>query len=236
MLAVAAAVGRPLLGAGVAAVQVVFTLGGVRSAPMPAARAGAWLALIVAVGASVWMVAADADGLWPMAVFLAPAFVAAVTIQLARRDGRQAMTMSLTVTVAACALALLPVAWLALRAAGDGIHAVWLGLLGVAVVGLTELVPVPVVPRRLVAIVLAGAIAAGLALVASGMAAALSTTGAVVVAASAALSAVIAFAAVDRITAETAENTTGALTPLRMTLPVVVAAPVSYVLGRVVLG
>jgi hypothetical protein len=235
VLALAAAVGRPLLGAGVAVVQVVFTLGGVRPAAVPAARPGAWLALVVSLGASVWTLLTDPNGMWPVAVLLGPALVAAMAIQLGRQDGRQAMTMSLTMTVAACALAVLPVAWLALRSVEGGVHAVWLGLLGVGVVGLAELLPLPIVVRRSVAILLAAAVAAGLMLVA-GVAAAVPTVGGVVVAAAAALSAVIAVTAVDRVAAEARGNTAGVLAPLRVTLPIVVSAPVSYVLGRILIG
>ena len=235
VLALAAAVGRPLLGAGVAVVQVVFTLGGVRPAAVPAARAGAWLALVVSLGASAWTLLTDPNGMWPVAVLLGPALVAAMAIQLGRHDGRQAMTMSLTMTVAACALAVLPVAWLALRSVEGGVHAVWLGLLGVGVVGLAELLPLPVAVRRSVAILLAAAVAAGLMLVA-GVAAAVPTVGGVVVGAAAALSAVIAVTAVDRVAVEARGNTAGVLAPLRVTLPIVAAAPISYVLGRILIG
>jgi hypothetical protein len=236
VLAVAAAVGRPLLGAGVATVQVVCTLGGVRPAAVPAVRPGAWLALAVSVGTSLWMVLGDRNGMWPVAALLAPAFVVAIMIQLARQDGRHDMTASLSMTVAACALAVLPVAWLALRAAEGGVHAVWLGLLGVGVVGLAELLPAPAVARRLVGILLAGAVAAGLMLVAGGMAAAVPAVGGVVVTAFAALTSVTAIAAADRVAAEVDEGSAGMLTPLRVTLPIVVAAPVSYVLGRILVG
>jgi hypothetical protein len=236
VLAVAAAVGRPLLGAGVAVVQVVFTLGGVRPAAVPAARPGAWLALVVSIGASVWMIVGDPSELWPVAALLGPAVVAAVMIQLARRGGRQALTASLTMTVAACALALLPVAWVALVGANGGVHAVWLGLLGVGVVGLAEVLPIPVAVRRSLAVLLAGALAAGLIFAAEGVADAVPTVGGVVLATVAALTAVTAVAAVDRVAEEVDRTTAGVLTPLRVTAPIVVAAPVAYVLGRVLVG
>jgi hypothetical protein len=236
VLAVAAAVGRPLLGAGVAVVQVVFTLGGVRPATVPAARAGAWLALVVSIGASVWVIVGDLSELWPVAALLGPAVVAAVMIQLARRGGRQALTASLTMTVAACALALLPVAWVALVGANGGVHAVWLGLLGVGVVGLAEVLPIPVAVRRSLAVLLAGALGAGLVFAAEGVADAVPTVGGVVLATVAALTAVTAVAAVDRVAEEVDDTTAGVLTPLRVTAPIVVAAPVAYVLGRVLVG
>ena len=236
VLAIAAAVGRPLLGAGVAVVQVVFTLGGIRPAAVPALREGAWLALVVSVTASVWLVVGDPSEMWPVAALLGPALVVAVMIQLLRRDGRQALTTSLTMTVAACALALLPVAWLALRGADGGVHAVWLGLLGVGVVVLAELLPTPAAVRRSLAVVLAGALAAALVTVADGVAAAVPAVGGVVVTTFAALTAVTAVAAVDRVGEEMGDSTVDLLTPLRVTMPIVVAAPVAYVLGRVLVG
>ncbi len=236
VLAIAAALGRPLLGAGVAVVQVVFTLGGVRPAAVPAIRAGAWLALVVSVGASVWLVVGGSSEMWPVAALLGPALVVAVMIQLIRRDGRHALTTSLTMTVAACALALLPVAWLALRGAEGGVHAVWLGLLGVGAVGLAELLPAPAALRRSLAVVFAGALAAALVAVADGVASTVPAVGGVVVTTFVALTAVAAVAAVDRVGEELGDSTVDLLTPLRVTMPIVVAAPVAYVLGRVLVG
>jgi hypothetical protein len=236
VLAIAAGVGRPLLGAGVAVVQVVFTLGGVRPAAVPALREGAWLALAVSVAASVWLVVGDPSEMWPVAALLGPALVVAVMIQLLRRDGRQALSTSLTMTVAACALALLPVAWLALRGAEGGVHAVWLGLLGVGVVVLAELLPTPAAVRRSLAVVLAGALAAALVTVADGVAAAVPAVGGVVLTTFAALTAVTAVAAVERVGEEMGDSTVDLLTPLQVTMPIVVAAPVAYVLGRVLVG
>jgi hypothetical protein len=236
VLAIAAAVGRPLLGAGVAVVQVVFIYGGVRPAAVPAVRAGAWLALVVSVGASVWLVVDDPSEMWPVAALLGPALVVAVMIQLLRRDGRHALTTSLTMTVAACALALLPVAWLALHGAEGGVHAVWLGLLGVGVVGLAELLPTTAALRRSLAVVFAGALAAALFTVTDGFATAVPAVGGVIVTTFAALTAVTAVAAVDRVGEELGDSTIDLLTPLRVTMPIVVAAPVTYVLGRVLVG
>jgi sorbitol-specific phosphotransferase system component IIC len=108
-------------------------------------------------------------------------------------------------------------------------------LLGVGLVGLAELLPMPAVARRPVAILLAGAVGAGLMLVTSGAGAAAPVVSGVV-AAFAAVSAVVAVAAVDRMAAEASDNSVSVLTPLRVTLPIVMAAPVSYVLGRILLG
>jgi hypothetical protein len=116
------------------------------------------------------------------------------------------------------------------------VHAVWLGLLGVGVVGLAEVLPIPVAVRRSLAVLLAGALGAGLVFAAEGVADAVPTVGGVVLATVAALTAVTAVAAVDRVAEEVDRTTAGVLTPLRVTAPIVVAAPVAYVLGRVLVG
>lgn len=235
VLAVAAVAGGPLLAAAVIIVQVVFTLGGVWSSSAHEARSAAWLALVVAAAASVWTVYEGTSGMRPAAALLGPALVGAVAIQLLRRDGRPELTRSLTLTVAACTLAVLPVAWVALREADDGVYAVGLGLLGVGIVGLAEGVPLPVAIRRALAVLAAGGLAAGVVLLVGPVAAEVPAVGAVVVATFAALTAVTALAAVDRIGVE-AENRDAALLPVRISLPIVATAPVAYVLGRMLVG
>jgi hypothetical protein len=235
VLAVTAAAGSPLLAAAVIVVQVLFTLGGVQSSSVHEARPAAWLALAAAVGASVWTVYEGTPGMRPAAALLGPALLGAVAIQLLRRDGRPGLTASLTLTVAACALAILPVAWVALRAAESGVYAVGLGLLGVGIVGLAELMPLPVAVRRALAVLAAGGLAAGLVLVVGAVAAAVPAVGAVVVATFTALTAVTALAAVDRIGAEAA-TPDAVPTQLRVSLPIVATAPVAYVLGRILVG
>lgn len=238
VLVVASAAGRTLLAAGVVVVQLVFAVGGVRAAAVPAAQAAGWLAAAVGVGASAWTAWGGTTALRPVVVLLGPALLAAVTVQLWRRDGRPRLTASLTMTVAACAFAVLPVAWVALRAADGGAYAVGLGLLGVGVASLAETLPGSAALRRSLAVLVAGAAAAGLVLLLDGMAAVVPAVGAVVVAAFGALMAVAALAAVDRIAAEVGDGdgTAAVLDPLRITLPIVASAPVSYVLGRILVG
>ncbi|MET0712410.1 MAG: hypothetical protein ABWZ30_07905, partial [Jiangellaceae bacterium] len=89
---------------------------------------------------------------------------------------------------------------------------------------------------RSLAVLLAGALGAGLVFASEGVADAVPTVGGVVLATVTALTAVTAVAAVDRVAEEVDSTTASVLTPLRVTAPIVVAAPVAYVLGRVLVG
>jgi len=219
-LALASVAGRTVLAAGVVVVQFVFALGGVRRASVPAARLAGWLALTVGVAGSVWTAFADTADLKPVASLLGPALVVAVVVQLARRDGR----------------AVLPVAWIALRGADGGAYAVGLGLLGVGVVAVAEAIPLSPAVRRMLAVLVATALAAGLVSLIDDMAEAVPAVGAVVVTAFGALAATSALAAVDRLGVEVGDRDGAMLVPLYVALPIVAAAPVVYVLGRILVG
>jgi hypothetical protein len=235
-LALASVAGRTVLAAGVVVVQFVFALGGVRRTSVPATRLAGWLALTVGVAGSVWTAFADTADLKPVASLLGPALVVAVVVQLARRDGRAYLTESLTLAVGACALAVLPVAWIALRGADGGAYAVGLGLLGVGVVALAEAIPLSPAVRRMLAVLAATALAAGLVSLIDDVAEAVPAVGAVVVTAFGALAATSALAAVDRLGAEVGDRDGAMLVPLYVALPIVAAAPVVYVLGRILVG
>jgi hypothetical protein len=235
-LALASVAGRTVLAAGVVVVQFVFALGGVRRASVPATRLAGWLALTVGVAGSVWTAFADTVDLKPVASLLGPALVVAVVVQLARRDGRAYLTESLTLAVGACALAVLPVAWIALRGADGGEYAVGLGLLGVGVVAVAEAIPLSPAVRRMLAVLVATALAAGLVSLIDDMAEAVPAVGAVVVTAFGALAATSALAAVDRLGVEVGDRDGAMLVPLYVALPIVAAAPVVYVLGRILVG
>lgn len=235
-LALASVAGRTVLAAGVVVVQFVFALGGVRRTSVPATRLAGWLALTVGVAGSVWTAFADTADLKPVASLLGPALVVAVVVQLARRDGRAYLTESLTLAVGASALAVLPVAWIALRGADGGAYAVGLGLLGVGVVALAEAIPLSPAVRRMLAVLAATALAAGLVSLIDDVAEAVPAVGAVVVTAFGALAATSALAAVDRLGAEVGDRDGAMLVPLYVALPIVAAAPVAYVLGRILVG
>ncbi|WP_199521210.1 hypothetical protein, partial [Jiangella anatolica] len=169
------------------------------------------------------------------------------------------LTSSLALSVTACVLAVLPVAWLALRESVDGEYPVGLALLGVGAVGLAESLPVSRAVRRLIGVLLAALGAGALVLTTDWVGEAVPAVSAVVVATFAALLAAVAFAAVDRLAdefsprsepvavrvggdpaagtgaAEVAAPPRGAAAflPLRVSLPFIAAAPVAYVLGRI---
>ncbi|MFW6204882.1 MAG: hypothetical protein ACOC96_07905 [Actinomycetota bacterium] len=255
VLALAAAVGSELLAAGVAVAQLVFAFGVVRMAPIPGAGRAAWLALITGLAAAGWMASTGTPALTPMAKVLGPVVLVAIVLQLWRRDGRARMTTSLTFMVAAAVLAVLPAAWVGLwhTDSGRGQYAVWLGLLGVGITVLSEMLGVSSALRRLLAVLVSGAVAAGLVTVVD-PATDLPAVGAVVIAAFGAVMAVAALAGIDRLAAEpvrraedgplvvgktavTAErDVAAAVSSCRITLPVIVAAPVVYVLGRILVG
>lgn len=236
VLAVGSAAGRPVLAGAVVVVQLIVALGGIRPATVPAAKQTGWLALVVGAAGSVWTAFGETADLEPVAAVLGPALVVAVVVQLARKDGRACLTESLALAVSASTLAVLPVAWIALRGAEGGAYAVGLGLLGVGVVTVTEGIPGSVALRRSLAVLAAGGLAAGLVLLVEPVAAAVPAVGAVVVATFCALTGVAALAAVDRIGAEAGDASDAMLMSLYLTFPIVATAPVAYVLGRILVG
>ncbi|TDD69500.1 hypothetical protein E1262_12715 [Jiangella aurantiaca] len=265
VLALASASGSTLLAGGIALVIVIFTLGGVAAARAGAARWSAGIALVAGLGALGWTWSEGGSDLTPMAALLGPTLVASIVVQLLRRDGRSGLTTSLAVAVTACVLAVLPVAWLALRESADGEYPVGLALLGVGAVGLAESVPMSRAVRRLVGVLLAALGAGALVLTTDWVGDAVPAVSAVVVATFAGLLAAVAFAAVDRLADEftprpepvplrvggaaVAATGTGdgaevtavprgatAFLPLRVSLPFIAAAPVVYVLGRIFVG
>jgi hypothetical protein len=147
-------------------------------------------------------------------------------------------------TVAACVLVVLPAAWVGLRYADGGSHAVALGLLGAGIAVLADALGVSAMVRRLLAVLIAAAAAAALAVWVETFSA-VPAVSAVAVAAFGAVMAIVALAAVDVVDAESRRrqeqqldvgqngDVAVAVTPLRVVMPVVVAAPVIYVLGRI---
>ncbi|HEU0042039.1 MAG TPA: hypothetical protein VFQ15_06800 [Jiangellaceae bacterium] len=273
VLALASASGGLLLAAGVAVVQMFFTLSGVRSAVSGSARPAAWLALVAGLGAVVWTQVNAAPSLTPMVAMLGPVMLIAIVIQLTRRDGRSGLTRDLSFTVTACVLSILPVAWVTLRATREGAYSVALSLLGVGLLSLAEALPISRSVRRVFGVVLAGAGAAGLAMLVGSVSEAVPAVSGVVLGTFSGVMAAIAFAVVDRVGDElgpergpvpvmvpddtaTAVGSTpqqhsdpdepvepagplpgsAALLPLAVTLPFITAAPVAYVLGRILVG
>lgn len=254
VLAIGSAAGGQLLAAGVLIAQLIFALGAVRLAPVASAQVAAWFAAVVGMAATAWVAWARTPELAPVARVLGPAVVIAIVAQLWRRGGRPQLTASLSLMVAGGTLAALPAAWVALRFADGGQYAVGLGLLGVGTGVLAEMLRISPALRRPLAVFLAGAAAAGLIILMEDMAAVVPAVGAVVIAVFGAVMAATALAVVDRLAEEPVRRSNGdpvveggsvvtaerrvvaSLTPLRIGLPLVAAAPVVYVLGRVLVG
>ncbi|MGH8828438.1 MAG: hypothetical protein ACRDVZ_12775, partial [Jiangellaceae bacterium] len=197
VLALASASGGLLLAAGVAVVQMFFTLSGVRSAVFASARPAAWLALVAGLGAVAWTQSDATPGLTPMVAMLGPVMLIAIVIQLTRRDGRSGLTRDLSFTVTACVLSILPVAWVTLRATREGVYSVALSLLGVGLLSLAEALPISRSVRRVFGVVFAGAGAAALVMLIGSVSEAVPAVSGVVLGTFSGVMAAIAFAVVD---------------------------------------
>lgn len=192
--------GRWALAGGLAVVQVVFAYGVIRATSQQAVRVVAGLAVGAGIGALVWTALDETAELAPVASVLGPTLVVAIIAQLSRRHGRPALNVSLALSVAACALILMLVLWLALHEANRGVHSVGLGLLGVGVVCLAETAPRRFrAARRVVGVVIAAVGAGAVVMLVGNMDNDVPPVSGVVVAAFAGLMAAVAFAVVDRL-------------------------------------
>lgn len=211
VLSVASASDSLVLAGGVTLVVLLFTLGAVSPAEVPSARPAAAVASAAGLGALLWTSLDQTSDLTPIGAMLGPALVLAIVVQLWRRDGRPAMTVSLAFAVTACVLAVLPVTWVALRESTDGVYSVGLALLGVGAVGLTEALPMSRAARRALGVLAAAVGAGALVVTVSRVSEAVPAVSALVVTTFSGLMAAIAFAVADRLAAE---FPTAAATPI----------------------
>jgi len=256
LLLLASVAGDLVLVGAVVLAQVVLLVGLTRTVPVPAAQRAAGLALTAGVVAAVAVALDDsAPNLGIVAPVLGVGLLGALLLELARRHDRSELTASLTYTVTALVLAVLVVSWVVLRTAPGGGTSVAVGLVGVAVVDLAEGLPGPRPMWRLVAIIAAAGAGVALTTIETVNDAA-PPVSVMVIATFTALLAVAAAAIVDRVELELAEEraTTGPAPvtggrrrrarrssidgplALRAALPVTLAAPVAYVLGRILVG
>jgi hypothetical protein len=97
-----------------------------------------------AVAADIAVLAADdARPSAPLGPVLALALLAAFVVQLVRRDGREALTASLTATGTAATLVVFGSLWLALDTLRRGDDVLLVALLALAAVVLADLLPLP---------------------------------------------------------------------------------------------
>jgi hypothetical protein len=242
LLLVASLAGELSLAVAVIVAQVLLLVALSRFVRVPAARAASvWAMLAGAV--AVVLVAYDSEetALGLVAPVLGLGFLGGIVLQLARRHGRNELTLSLTFAVTALVLAALLVPWVALRTTPNGAAAVAIGLAGVGVANLAETVPGTRAMWRLVGVIAAAGVGAALGSM-QRIETVAPPVNVMVLAALTALLAAAAGAVVDRVEGEAAEtspppDSAGAsILSLRVVLPVVFAAPAAYVLGRILLG
>ncbi len=232
----------PLLFAALVVTQAVVVVTWHRCLGLPGAVGGALVAGGAAMAADVLAVdsAVDSAGNRPLSDVpgvLALAVLAALVHQLARRNGRDRLTASLTATVTLVALAALGSAYVAAWHLEDGP-----GLVAVTATAAVLVVAGVAVRHRLggshrhdIGGVAAATGAAALVVVVPG---ALDVLPALVVGGGSALLAWVATALVARapVTEPVQAPESWQRPALGAALPVLVAGPVAYVLGRLVLG
>jgi hypothetical protein len=140
--------GRYALAAGVAVVQVLLVVGLARTVEVPAGRTSSVVALLAGLGAGGYVVATaegpfDPATMAPVLVAVGAGFVGMVIVQLARQDGRERLTPSLTFGVTALILSTAAVGWLALGDDSVGEALLLVGLTGAAVAAAIMIFPGP---------------------------------------------------------------------------------------------
>jgi hypothetical protein len=228
VLVLAALGGERVLVLGVALVQAGVVAGWHRSMSVPGAVEGAVVAAAAAVAADfAVLLSPDDRPLSGLPAALALAVVAALVGQLVRRDGRSRLVASLTATVCLAALAALPAAQVAALASKGGVP-----LLAATVVPAGLVTAADALGRVGTGPRWARPVVAAVASVSAGAAVAaltdLSPTAAV---GTAAASGAVAWAG-----AVLADRTTQPDPRLATALPQALAAPVGYVLGRLLVG
>ncbi len=138
-LGLAAAAGTVVLAGGLLVVQALLASRTMIAQPWPTQGRSLLLCMFAAgAGTAAVLLAGADDAAGSVAAVLGLAVVLALVLQLLRRDGRPALLASVTLSLTMVTLCVLPVLWLAAAQASGGRAGTVLGLLGVAVAGLTE--------------------------------------------------------------------------------------------------
>lgn len=247
LLAGLALLGTAALGAGVFVVQVVVGLAWLAALDAKGGRGAFVITVLAAAAADIAVAVHSGADLGEAAPVAGIAIVVAFLHQLSRRP-RPGLTLSLATTISAVTFALCTSAYLALVRDRTGDLAVAAGLVGVAaamiVARLFDVVlarpPVFRDSRRGIVGVVAGCVAAAVAGAAVGSSSSDLTAGiGLRLGLIAALLALIADIAVDLVLTQAPpqdERPLSALTPLSVLLPIVLAGPVAYVAGRILLS
>ena len=246
-LAGLALVGTPALAAGLFCVQVVIALAWLAALGTRGSLGAFGIAVAAAAAIDIVLGITDNPDLGDAAPVVGLALVAALLHHLARRP-RRGVTISLAGTVSSAAFAVCAASYLALLPEGSGDKADACALLGVGaalfvarVCDLVSVVP-PAFPgsrRGAIGIVAGAGAALAVGAAYGGHTPGLGTGIGLRIAVIAALLALIADVAVDAVLTQAPppdERRLSALMPLGVLLPVVLAGPVAYVTGRILLG
>jgi hypothetical protein len=243
-LATAAAFGNTAFGIALLGVQALVTLAWLALTEVDGAEGAAGIVLLGAAAADVLAVRNDGEGISGTVAVVALAFVASLALQLFRKH-RARTADALAGTVSAVVLAVFAAHLLAAGAkTSAGLAAAALLCPAAAVVAgrasdLVSINPVLVAGARrgwlglLAGIVASGALGAVLGVVWAPLSGASGT----VLGVATGLAAVVADLALDLVATDAFDaRRTAALRPLRMLLPLVVAAPVAYAAARLLIG
>jgi len=223
-LALAAYAGEAPLVLAVLVVQGLLVWGWYDALGVPGRTGGSVLAGAAAVTADVLvLVRDDTRALTPVAGVLAVAMIGAMVHQLARRDGRQRLTESLTATMTLVVLATLGALFVAAEQTLGGPALVALAALSAAIAAGASMVPLPT--ALVTGIAAVGGLALGL--LAAGITD-LSVGPALTTGAATAAAALAAITFVRRVKQPDLATTAA--------LPLLSVAPVAYVLGRILVG
>jgi hypothetical protein len=239
--------GVTLLAIGVFVVQVVVALAWFAALGAKGSLGGFGLAMAAAAAMDIAIGLTTGPNVGQVAPVIGLAFVASLVHQLARRP-RPGVTLSLAATMSAVAFAACASAYLALLGElhGDAADAAALFGAGAAltVARAVDLVaPTPAVfpasRRGAIGVVVGAAVSIGVGIGFGAADAGLGSRVGLRMALIGALLALIADIAVDAVLVQAPppdERRFSALTPLGVLLPVVLAGPVAYVAGRILLG
>lgn len=247
----------------VLAAQVLLAVGLFAALDVPGAELGVPLVVAAALVGDIAMLADDSDpSLGPLAGVLGPAFGLAILAQLARYNARAKVTASLTATLTALTLALLGAALLAARGMPHGQTVTMVTILAAGAATAVLMAPIPAAIADLAAV----PVAVALGTLAGQIAGDLRAWNNVVLALAAGTLAVLgrraaAYLAYDRhaavhppapdpgpdhgraaarsarrAAAHEARRSGEAVLVVGSALPILLAAPTSYVLGRLLVG
>lgn len=247
VLAVLALAGTAAVAAGVFCVQVVIALAWLAAVDAKGSVGGFGIAVATAAAADIVVGLETGPDIGRAAPVVGIALVLSLLHQLARRP-RPGVTVSLAGTLSAIAFGVCAVAYVALPGERDGDHAVAAALFGagaaLAVARCVDLLLTrpPIFPgsrRGLLGVVLGAGAAVAVGASYGAATSGLGTSVGIRLALIAALLALLADIAVDAVLSQAPprdERRLSALTPLGVLLPVVLAGPVAYVAGRILLG